>query len=425
MLNLFSKPHSVSTPHELYNQRLSTRLYIVLLVLSLVVLFFYTSVEQHNRTIQVYSPSPDTYERLQTLDGIDLQCPCAQLSVPYGNFLQLTPLYHLVCTSDFVSEKWMTWLLNAQIYESSLYFADFRITSPTLFQMLADFCVLADEIVVDARRLFYETQFISAQLLTPTVFAFQMMSATAQFQALTPNRFLRVLDFTRNITHVNQPVSWSRQNFDVRVWNQTKGQLSVSMKIANLQTTNGTQCSCAINPTCKQPQGFFERESVLDTYNATMFIPGFFVACFPVESLLQSTLECFYNSICLEMIRSYVNQTTIWNFTALDPNVSSLYLPNTTMELIVNNLFVESWSSNISYALYYSKCQPLSCTYTAMERPPIIAVIIRIIGLFGGLCITLRLIIPFFIKLIRRKRRAAVPDNSQLEGNIYYIYHKK
>ena len=113
----------------------------------------YAYVEQHNRTIQIYSPSLDIYEHLQRLDGIILQCPCAQLSVPYGNFLQLTPLYHPMCTSDFVSEKWITWLLNAQIYNDFLYFADFRITSPTIFQMLADLCMLVDEIVIDTRRL--------------------------------------------------------------------------------------------------------------------------------------------------------------------------------------------------------------------------------------------------------------------------------
>ena len=227
------------------------------------------------------------------------------------------------------------------------------------------------------------------------------------------------------MTHVNQPVSWSRQNFETDVWSQTTGQLTSSMKIADLQSPNGTLCSCAIDPTCKQPQGFFERESFLDAYNATVFIPGFFAACFPVESLLQSTLECFYSPGCLKTIQSYVtkylsaNQTIIWDFTALDPNISSRFLPNTTVEVVVNNLFVESWSPNISYALYYSNCRPLSCTYTAMERPTIVAVFTRVVSLFGGLSVTLRLIIPFVIEYLRRSRAAADPDNSQLAGKIY------
>jgi hypothetical protein len=428
-LNLFSDANSVILPDQLHNQRLSTRLYIVTLVLSLVVLFSYTSVDQQNRTIKVDSPSVDTYEHLQRFYDTTLQCPCAQLSVPYGNFLQLTPSYHPVCTSDFVSEKWIAWLLNAQIYELYLYFVDFRITSPTIFQMLADFCILADEIVVDSRRLFYETQFISAQLLTPTVFSFEMTSATAQFQASIPNRFLRLLDFIRSMTHVNQLVSWSRQNFDIYVWNQTTGHLAASMHILDRRSTNGTRCRCAVNPTCKQLQGFFEYDNLSNTYNAKIFIPGFFIACFPVESLLQSTLECFCSSVCLETIHSYVtarlsvNQTTVWNFTALDLNISNRFPPNTTIDLVVNNLFLESWSTNISYALYYSKCRPLSCTYTDVERPSILAVIIRIVSLFGGLSVALRLIVPFLIGLIRRKQRRIVYDNPRLEGKNYRSLH--
>jgi hypothetical protein len=73
-------------------------------------------------------------------------------------------------------------------------------------------------------------------------------------------------------------------------------------------------------------------------------IPGLVVGCVPVDSLLQSSLECFYNISCIEMIiqwRSfgYVNLTVdprVLSVTPLNPVIDSQFFPHTKLEDIIS-----------------------------------------------------------------------------------------
>ncbi|CAF4318632.1 unnamed protein product [Adineta steineri] len=96
-------------------------------------------------------------------------------------------------------------------------------------------------------------------------------------------------------------------------------------------------------------------------------------------------------------IDHYINSSESFNFSALNPDLNP---SNETMENIVNRLMVDIWSSNISFALYYNQCAPLSCTVQYEDRDNLFLIITSIVGIFGGLSLGLKLVITIILQSI-------------------------
>ncbi|CAF2973125.1 unnamed protein product [Rotaria sp. Silwood2] len=126
-------------------------------------------------------------------------------------------------------------------------------------------------------------------------------------------------------------------------------------------------------------------------------VPGFRVGCNPIESLLQSTLECLYNVTCIDKIKPN-DSTSDMIFRALDSTRSS---PNMSVQSLVDALLVDRWETNVVYEYYYRQCAPLYCTYSLNMRFDKVYVFTTIISLSGGLTIVLKLVIPIAVKFGR------------------------
>ena len=104
-LALSPHPRSVVFKDDLSQNQLglyATRLYLVLLTLSIVALMTYSSVEIRTNTFTVRQPSLATFETLNTYYSTTLQCPCARVSVPHSKIFKLSrPRLHQVKNSDF------------------------------------------------------------------------------------------------------------------------------------------------------------------------------------------------------------------------------------------------------------------------------------------------------------------------------------
>jgi hypothetical protein len=144
---------------------------------------------------------------------------------------------------------------------------------------------------------------------------------------------------------------------------------------AHTEPLNYQGCSCALSSKCVSP--------------SRRMLTG----CYPLEAILQSTLECLYNQQCIDLTN---------NFAAM--NISSLKSSRFTLKknnyLILNELMVEEFISNIniSYELYFNQCAPLSCTYSYVNNNNIIEGITTLIGLYGGLLIICHLLSIFIVK---------------------------
>jgi hypothetical protein len=150
--------------------------------------------------------------------------------------------------------------------------------------------------------------------------------------------------------------------------------------------------------------------------SATVSIKGLKMGCTPSESFLASTLECFYDSSCINLIQEYTSHTNNINSTyshiPLSTNMSR-FLINTTISELINNLFIEKWKTTINYSSYFEHCAPLVCSYTYIQKLNSLYTMTLLFGLHGGLTIVLDWICPMIIQIINkvyqhRKRRTNI-----------------
>ena len=149
----------------------------------------------------------------------------------------------------------------------------------------------------------------------------------------------------------------------------------------------------------------------MDYYNVTYIVPGFIEGCFAIDSLLLSSLECFFShSDCLPVLIDYIQEMYFRN--ADDPSWFdvrplvydanfSRFPPKTSISMIVKNMMIEQWNSSYSYNLYYESCAPSYCTYSHSIRTKTLGgVLVTLLSLSGGLISALYLTTPLVVKFL-------------------------
>jgi hypothetical protein len=149
--------------------------------------------------------------------------------------------------------------------------------------------------------------------------------------------------------------------------------------------------------------GIFDQEAI----PPQEYISGWYTGCWPSETLLLSTLEYFYNQTELNRMLTYVNSsTTNQLFTALNISENSSFDLNSTIEILVENLFVETWTKKLNYTSYFNQCKPETCIFDVNERASVLYIITSLLGLYGGLSVVLLFGTPFVVTyIIKRIRR--------------------
>lgn len=156
-------------------------------------------------------------------------------------------------------------------------------------------------------------------------------------------------------------------------------------------------CSCQGSATCV-------RQSMI--YSALLqvryTVSGMLTGCFLVEATLQSTLACFFNQTCIDILRLILNETlstrTELNTVSLNRSLPSRYSPETTIAEILGALMIDNFSWSASHEHYYEQCRPLLCSYTIMRRNDVVFVLTSVLGLAGGLSKIFLFIIPRLVQ---------------------------
>jgi hypothetical protein len=130
-------------------------------------------------------------------------------------------------------------------------------------------------------------------------------------------------------------------------------------------------------------------------------MPGFFVGCFPLRALLQSTLECFYNQTCIDIVRDLTQAIQDFRVDVTPLNAARSFR-NETINSVVNKLFVDDWSQSISFDKYFTSCAPQSCTYEYIGRRNLISLITSVISIYGGLSTGLQIIFLVLLWIIMK-----------------------
>jgi hypothetical protein len=248
--------------------------------------------------------------------------------------------------------------------------------------------------VADARTAFLAGNLITEQAGPNGTIQSKITSAVTQFKLSTTGAFTMMFNQVQDMIKSNRFLSSTMSNWYFPEFVA----LTLSLdKAKNFPRSyeNGT-CSCQKSPTCSSP-------AWIDQWR----VPGFRVGCYPIESLLHSTLECLYDIACIHQLMPNNTESTMI-FRALDPALSS---SNVTVHSLVEALLIDEWRVKIDYDHYYAACAPLYCTYSLSRRFDSVYVITTIVGLTGGLTVALKLFLPSVVKLgryIARYRSGAV-----------------
>ena len=392
---------SIHTEDEIRNQIIATRLFLILLVVSVAILTIYSSQTSVIKTIRIISPSMEEYNSLLSTYADKLTCPCKNITIPRRYFLNLQPTFHQICYSSFIDSGWASGLANVAL-RIPIYTHDFRCIGGSIFKTLASFCQSARIVTNDGFENFLNSSFITPEVLSQSLFHQQGQSLISLFISTSENEFLNTLQINRDMSHVNVLLSpfGSSVYLELHTFNDTDQRVSAQPMVYNHSAPSN--CTCYTDPTCMEITGVYGADPTTIIYPT----PGFFVGCQMVEATLKSNLAILYNQSWINEFRSqilfdYYNPFP-FETTALNVSIDSQYNLTTSIQVMVDNLMVEDWYPSVNYSAYYKACSPIECKYSYVVKYDIIYIITTIIGLIGGLVTVFQIVVPRAVRLIRR-----------------------
>lgn len=390
-MNWFPSKGLLSNPYDQQTERISTRTFIIALIVTFVFLFIYISAVNITSVITVSLPTYQQFNDLCLLHAESLSCPCSKISSNYRAYIHLTYSLHHVCKSIYVTERWRQFISPTT---EPIAFVDFRTMGSLMFQGIQSLCELVTSIINSSTAQFLSNIYISTTATPKHAFESYMNASIEQFIASTTKTFIWSLELIRSTTQFNPLLSGLMTNFFIDRLGATTSTFSGPFIYGD--------CNCAFKRTCVVQQGLYQNYSLSNVWH----IPGLYRGCFILEALLQSHLECFYSQTCLQELQYNLRPEITMNVTLLDQSMLSRFSPDTTLEIIVNSLMVDEWKQSVQHEKYFDICRPLECSYTVTRRRSIILIVTTVIGLFGGLVTTMRLLVPRIVWIIRWKLKA-------------------
>ena len=145
--NLFQSEPPSTDPVIVHDQRLSTRIFLMILILSIIVVSIYFSTLSVMYTVRVDAPTYSQYLLLHATQPETVSCPCSQLSMNYGQFYTVNYSQHQICDSVFVDDEWITSIRMNMSERGLASITDFRGHGFKLFQALRNFCKTTSRII--------------------------------------------------------------------------------------------------------------------------------------------------------------------------------------------------------------------------------------------------------------------------------------
>ena len=202
-LNLFKSIPPTQDENILRQERYTTRLYVILLVISVFILTMFTSTKPQTIVVDIKSPAMTDFIQIYQQHSLTLNCPCSQTTMDNKFIAHIKPEYHEVCLSKFVSSDW----INIQFIQSPttrFYTNDFRYQSQFYFQILSTLCQMADQTIQDSLQSFYKTKFITNQAINPQLFRTQVDLIVEQFERAVRESFQRTIQLVKTNYEINQ-----------------------------------------------------------------------------------------------------------------------------------------------------------------------------------------------------------------------------
>ena len=390
----------------------ATRIYVLLFIVTFLLILLFSSLSLQSSISTVQSPTESTFERLHQLYGSrSLSCRCSQSSISYNTFLNVSADYHQVCSSAFISFNW--WALVASRGDEIISLLDQPLLS-NYFRMLSSFCTLSNQTVQNAINSFESNTFVSVEALTPDAFNSQVESLLNALIEQTPLIFVRSLDYITGTFRSDQ-----LEHLFLSNWIRAFTTANETYVLASFPVSyNNDTCTCAtyLSAAC-----WWQLVFILSN-QTKITLPGLLGGCLPVDGLRLSTLECLFDPHCLTSIGLLINTTTTPSIPEpLNVNLATRFPSHsTTVDEMIDQLFVEEWINASNYSAYYQACSPRTCHYTHMKHDTAVHLITSLLALYGGVTLCLRLLVVcgfqilYWIRQYSRERhhRAVMPNHA-------------
>ncbi|CAF1007554.1 unnamed protein product [Adineta ricciae] len=398
----------------------STRLYILFLTLGLIILLFYSSISTQVRPISIMNPSWNVFSQLSQQYSSTLTCPCSHISIKYSSIIDISTTLHQVCSSGFIKDD--VWLLYNSNLVGIFLLIDFRTIGMASFRILQKLCLLSNETISNEIAVFNNLQFFTSQVLAEDTFNTQIDSIINQFKQKTVASFYDLYQTVQTSIQVNQLAKSGSidSNMALLQLNDT-----IQIFFQAMRVFSNPNCSCGIDRFCETDTGFYCITGVCSGNESALnkVVPNWYTSCSPIDSLSTSSLTCLYNSSCVQMLIDAfplgMSGVTIdpraANVTPLNPMINSRFNTSTRLNEIISAMFIEKWIYSIYFDRYFEACAPRECIYTYEERFSISYIIATVAGIIGGLSVALKILVPFFVKSIRRIFRYCCISSEQIE----------
>ncbi|CAF1663667.1 unnamed protein product, partial [Adineta ricciae] len=407
-----------TNPFVIRRELLSTRLYLILLVISVSILTIYTSFTVRIKDESIKTPTYSQYQQLYKKYSNTLQCSCTNLSIEYGKFVKTEPLFHQVCSSDFITQRWIDFIFAANIL--SLWPIDVRTSLSAMWQLIHSFCQNSYQTIMSILDHFNKTLLVSPILFNEELLKEKVQSVLLSQRDISTVNLIQSITMINQITQANQLISalgtnyiavthqfgLSKQPNSYRNISQVQLYLYIG-RFTNvyIQKNSIVPCSCQTNASCPLEGDIYlyDMSEQFGIYNMNRIhsngsLTGVTIDCLPLQMTFVASLECFFQQSCLNFLRSTYKQKM--NVSILNESRPSRFSQTTTIQSLLNELFIEELRNETNYQQYYLTCLPKICNYSYNHRFDWVYVLTTFIGLCGGITKVLSMITWYFIGFI-------------------------
>ena len=279
---------------------------------------------------------------------------------------------------------------------------DIRTVISTYSQFIKSFCKMSSDVLSYWSEHILSSPLVTEEALSTDLLKLQVDNQIDVVQSSGPWLIVSTLNAVRFVGIAETSMNGLGTNLAAYISNHSNSQMASIATIGYDTGTNSSDsiCYCAADNVCIMPAAIYinpvmSRFPIYQVFDEKIIIPGLQTSCYPIEGMLASTLECFYNRSCIDLLIS--NSST---FSLLNASIISQYPPNSTLETIVNELMIEKWSTSVTPISYYTNCDPSVCTYSITTNNGFLVMMTTIIGLIGGLNSMFRLITPYLIEIV-------------------------
>ena len=286
---------------------------------------------------------------------------------------------------------------------------DFQNFITVFYQGLQLLCSLAQQNVDRSIALFNGSSMLVKELIPRIQFHTEMIAIFDQFQQKTPIEFARTLNLMRTAIQGNALMAVFSTNWQLVLAKGGQGRNASfrSVPVTYTDMSENRSCSCATLKTCSMSAQLFGIDNAI---NYT--VQGLRLGCYSLETILGSSLECFYSAKCIYEFRQalvipeeyLLFYETLTNGMIELNSTTTRFNINDTIEILANEMFIESWTRNVSYERFFNSCAPSYCTHQDYYRFDALELLTTFLSVYVGLSLGTRILALLLIKAIQKLR---------------------